>query len=202
MRRLVFDLETTGLPRGRDKPPTDLEAYADARVLQIAYVVCDEGWNPVSDAVSRIVRPDGFLVRGVEIHGITPERAYAEGVPFDTAVEGFFQELAAADFVYAHNASFDVPVLASELHRRAQPQLGQALADAGGRIRCTMLASIAAVGARNAYGRPKWPTLAQLYARAMGPNAAMPKAHDAKWYCLNLCEALCALRAEGLLMDL
>lgn len=196
-RRLVFDLETTGLPRGRDAPPSNFAAYDGARALQIAYTACDDDWRPVR-TVSRVVRPDGFLVAGTEVHGITPERAHAEGAPFDEVAAGFFEALREADVLYAHNARFDVAVLTSELLRRNMRELADALAAVP--VRCTMLATIGAVGALNAQGRPKWPRLDELYAAATD-GKAMPNAHDAEWDCINLCEAMRALRAKGMLLD-
>jgi len=188
MKRVVFDVETTGLPtRGVDGS----RDFSNVRLLQVAHVVCDEGWN-VLDRAMALVRPDGFEVAGTHIHGITPERAAAEGVPFDDAVAPLLAALAEGDAVaYAHNAAFDVGVLTAELGRRGRPS------PFGGRVpaRCTMLKTQALVGARDASGRVKWPRLAELYRAATGE--AMLDAHDALRDVENLAEAMRRLVAEG-----
>lgn len=184
MKRVVFDVETTGLPKRASDGSRD---YSGARLLQVAHVVCDEAWNVLGRAMF-LVRPDGFQVAGTAIHGITQERAASEGVAFDVAVAPFLAALKECDVAYAHNAQFDVGVMRSELERRGLP-----FDDS--KVRCTMLGTQALVNARDVRGRVKWPRLAELYLAATGEE--MRDAHDALRDVENLAEAMRRLVADG-----
>lgn len=192
MRRVVFDVETTGLP---SRLPDGTRDYSRARLLQVAHVVCDAAWNVLSRA-SFVVRPDGFPVAGTEIHGITAERAQSEGVPFEQAIVPILDAFRPSEGLvqaYAHNSSFDVGILRSELERRGRA-LDVAALDAL-EVRCTMIGTQRLVNARDVRGRVKWPKLSELYLAATGE--VMCDAHDALRDVENLAEAMRRLVADG-----
>src|SRR6185436_10750455 len=74
---LFFDTETTGLSR-------------ESRMVQIAWVLCGHDGEEISRAC-HIIRPEGFSIPrdATAIHGITTERAMAQGIPLAEALEGF-----------------------------------------------------------------------------------------------------------------
>lgn len=68
-RYLIFDTETTGLPRYPGAPYADLHAWP--RLVQVGWVVCSASGEQIVGE-SLIIRSDGFLIpRDAErVHGI------------------------------------------------------------------------------------------------------------------------------------
>jgi DNA polymerase III epsilon subunit-like protein len=77
---LIFDTETAGLPLYRNAPGTDTRAWP--RLVQIAWLLCDEGGKTVRRECF-VIRPDGFAIPPdvVKVHGITTSAALRSGVP-------------------------------------------------------------------------------------------------------------------------
>jgi DNA polymerase-3 subunit epsilon len=170
---LFFDTETTGIgPRGNKFNPANLDEWP--RMVQLAYALDDETHT---ETVSRnwIIKPEGFVIDEwvAEIHGITTERALAEGVPLVEALEDFYQYFLAADLIVAHNYSFDYGVLGSEMLRGGW----QNVLDSKPYC-CTMRASTkyCAIPQRNGRGI-KWPNLTELHTKLFG--CGFKGAHDA-----------------------
>src|SRR3954470_7729047 len=83
-----FDTETTGLARNWKAPVSDVANWP--RVVQLAWVECDESGTIISEA-EWIIRPDGYTipVEASRIHGITMEKAVDVGVPMAQALAAF-----------------------------------------------------------------------------------------------------------------
>ena len=75
---LFFDTETTGLPRNWKAPVTDLNNWP--RMVQIAWILCDDKGNRVESA-DYIIKPENFVIPqdASRVHGITTEKAINEG---------------------------------------------------------------------------------------------------------------------------
>ena len=75
---LLFDTETTGLPKNWKAPVTDLNNWP--RLVQLAYLFYDNNGNEIS-AGNHIIKPDGFIIPtdASRIHGISTEKAIQEG---------------------------------------------------------------------------------------------------------------------------
>ena len=89
---LFFDTETTGvIPRGLEHSPLNY-AQRYPRIVQLSWQVCD---GPTVKEGDFIIRPDGFTIpdEAAAVHGITTERAIAEGVEYKTAFLQFFNDL-------------------------------------------------------------------------------------------------------------
>lgn len=171
MPLVFFDTETTGRPKSRTAPLSDLANWP--RIVQIAWMVTDEQGNEAS-AQCMIVRPDGFTIPAdaARVHGISTERARREGVPLRAALEPLQAALQSAGTVVAHNFEFDYKVTAAEFLRLSLPD-----PFAGRRSFCTMERGAAVTRIPGAYGKYKWPTLAELHAHFFG--AAPEVVHDA-----------------------
>ena len=67
---LIFDTETTGLPRNWNAPLTDTENWP--RCVQIAWQLHDE-WGRVLESKDYLVKPNGFDIPydAERIHGIS-----------------------------------------------------------------------------------------------------------------------------------
>lgn len=204
MSVVIFDLETTGLPSrvglrfGEYHVHTDSAKYDEARIVQISYMICDSELNSLSMHGAIIDSRGQFKITNASIHGITDERSSSEGEAFDTVMLRFGEAVKGASTLVAHNADFDVNVLKAELFRRGEHELLEAVS--GKRVLCTMKACKVIVRALNAYLRPKFPTLRELYEFAI--DKPMMNAHDAVHDVLNLHEAIKSLRDRDLVPEL
>ncbi|GAB2588439.1 3'-5' exonuclease [Streptomyces capparidis] len=113
-----FDLETTGTdPESSRIVTAALTEVKDGELLQARHWLLDPGIPVPEDAAA--------------IHGITTERARAEGRPARPAVEEIAAALAAhwaaGTPVVAFNAAFDLSLLSAELRRHALPSLAARL---------------------------------------------------------------------------
>ena len=71
---LIFDTETTGLPKNFNAPISDTENWP--RVVQIAWQLHDE-WGVLVEQKDFVIRPNGFNIpfESESIHGISTELA-------------------------------------------------------------------------------------------------------------------------------
>ncbi|MGB1481122.1 MAG: PHP domain-containing protein, partial [Flavobacteriales bacterium] len=172
---LIYDTETTGLPRDWNAPLSDGDNWP--RLVQLAWQLHDEGGKLLSRG-NRIVQPDGFTIpyNSTKIHGISTERALEEGVPLADVVKEFMADAAKAKYVMGHNIGFDVNVVGAELLR-----LGQA---------CEPLTDMAVIDSKDEGtdfcaipggrgGKFKWPTLTELHQKLFGEGFG--DAHDAAY---------------------
>lgn len=169
---LFFDTETTGLPRDWNAPVTKLDNWP--RLVQLAWLLYDESGNKL-DERAHIIKPEGFLIpsEAVKVHGITTERALAEGENLRFVLEEFAKQVAEAKFLVAHNMSFDEKIMGAEFLRgEIENELFQTE-----RI-CTMLSSIdfCRIPANSGSGF-KWPRLSELHIKLFGKD--FEDAHDA-----------------------
>lgn len=168
---LIFDTETTGLPRNYNAPVTDLDNWP--RVVQLSWQLHAADGSLIS-AQDYIVKPEGFTIpfNSEKIHGISTERALAEGYPLSEVLTLFNQDLAKTKLVVGHNVDFDINITAAEFIR----------ADIKSRLLETRKLDTKDVstdyckipGGRG--GRYKWPTLSELHKKLFG--VAFDGAHN------------------------
>jgi DNA polymerase-3 subunit alpha len=113
---LVFDTETTGLPRDWNAPKSDLNNWP--RVVQLAWQLYDAK-GQFLEAGDMIVRPDGFTIpfNATKVHGITTEYALENGHPIEHVLSTFSNVLKRANILVGHNLNFDITVLGVEYLR-------------------------------------------------------------------------------------
>lgn len=113
---LIFDTETTGLPKRWDAPITDTENWP--RVVQIAWQLHDENGVCIEHE-DYLVKPEGFNIPydSEKIHGISTELAEAEGISLHEVIEKFNASLAKTKFVVGQNVGFDINVMGCEFYR-------------------------------------------------------------------------------------
>lgn len=113
---LIYDTETTGLPKDFSAPPTDTDNWP--RMVQIAWQLHDKTGKLIENK-SYIVKPDGYDIpfNAVQIHGITTEKALAEGHPLEEVLNEFQEVLTRTQVLSGHNLSFDQGVVGSEFVR-------------------------------------------------------------------------------------
>lgn len=170
---LVFDTETTGLPRDWNAPITDTDNWP--RCVQLAWQVHDE-MGELVEVKNYIIKPEGYTIpyNAEKIHGISTERAMRQGMDLSFVLEEFNKSLSKAKFVQGHNVGFDISVMGSEYYRKGiDSPIGEiAILDS-----CTEnTAALCAIpGGRG--GKFKLPTLTELHTHLF--NEAFNEAHNA-----------------------
>lgn len=190
-RLLFFDTETTGLPRRWDLPLAARTLDNWPRMVQLAWLLCDEAGNELAQAC-RIIRPDGFAIPSdaARVHGITTERALAEGIPLAEALDEILPRIEQAAVVVAHNISFDEKILGAECLRLGRPH-----PLAGKKTRCTMKEATDFCALPGYYGY-KYPNLTELHRKLF--QKAFADAHDALADVRACKAAFYELRARGI----
>ncbi|MBT8296659.1 MAG: DNA polymerase III subunit alpha, partial [Gramella sp.] len=114
---LIFDTETTGLPKRWNAPLTDSDNWP--RCIQIAWQVHDEMGNLIENQ-DYLVQPEGFDIPydSERIHGISTDLAKEQGIPLDEVLEKFNAALQRSKFVVGQNVGFDLNIMGAEFIRR------------------------------------------------------------------------------------
>jgi len=113
---LIFDTETTGLPKSWNAPITDTDNWP--RCIQIAWQLHDAMGNLIEHR-DFLIKPDGFNIPfdAERIHGISTELAQEQGISLEEGLALFNQVLQKTSFVVGQNVSFDINILGCEFHR-------------------------------------------------------------------------------------
>ncbi len=170
---LVFDTETTGLPKRWDAPISDTDNWP--RCIQIAWQLHDAMGNCIEHQ-DYLVKPDGFNIPydAEKIHGISTELAEKDGITLQEALEKFKIALSKTKFIVGQNVGFDVNIMGAEFYRLG---LGNALDKLPVLDTCTeTTAELCQIpGGRG--GKFKLPTLTELHEHLFG--IAFSEAHNA-----------------------
>src|SRR5690554_2533627 len=170
---LIFDTETTGLPRNWNAPITDTDNWP--RCIQIAWQLHDENGKLIENQ-DYLVKPDGFNIPfdSERIHGISTELALEQGISLQEVLEKFNIALSKAKFVVGQNVGFDLNVMGCEFHRMGVPT---DLNEKPVLDTCTEVTAelIKLPGGRG--GRYKLPTLTELHQYLFG--IPFSEAHNA-----------------------
>lgn len=166
---LIFDTETTGLPKDYNAPISDSDNWP--RMVQIAWLKYDSSGKQIAER-NYIVKPDGFTIPEdtVKIHGISTERAINEGVDLRTALNDFSKAINESSYLVAHNMNFDEKIVGAEFLRAdVESKLFET------RRVCTQDSSknFCKLGP---YGN-KWPSLSELHVKLFNKN--FEEAHNA-----------------------
>ena len=113
---LIFDTETTGLPKSYNAPLTDFDNWP--RMVQVAWQLHDATGNLLQSS-SIIIKPEGYAIpfATIQIHGITNERANEEGKNLKATLEEFIEVVNKATYVCGHNVEFDLNIVGAEFLR-------------------------------------------------------------------------------------
>lgn len=155
---LIFDTETTGLPINYSAPVTDTANWP--RMVQLAWE-CHDQTGKILFNKCFIIKPAGYTIpqAAEKVHGISTERAMAEGSELETVLTEFAGDLSGVSLVVGHNVTFDLNILGAEFIRSGIPSgLSQI------NWLCTKEESTdfcALPGGKG--GKYKWPTLSELY---------------------------------------
>lgn len=113
---IIFDTETTGLPKNWNAPITDTDNWP--RVVQLAWQLHDDMGNLIENK-DFLIKPNGFDIPydSEQIHGISTALANQLGEDLNDVLQQFNIALSKAKFVVGQNLKFDINVLGCEFHR-------------------------------------------------------------------------------------
>jgi len=169
---LIFDTETTGLPKRDNAPLEELDNWP--RMVQLAWQLHDVS-GKLMESGNLIVRPDGYEIpyAAEKVHGISTERAKKEGRPLKEVLEIFATTLSGASVKIGHNIEFDINVVAAEYLRTGVENSFMQLPSV-----CTMRMSTDFCRiSTGKSGKFKAPKLAELYSILFG--GSFDEAHNA-----------------------
>jgi DNA polymerase III subunit epsilon len=186
---LFFDTETTGVPRNYNAPVSDVENWP--RLVQLGYMVIENG--VCIHEAEYIVKPDGFEIplRASSVHGVTTEKALAEGAPIIDVLDEFTTWVDKCNAVIGHNVSFDINVIGAEFFR----MYGKSPLEGKTTI-CTMKAATEFCQLPGPYGY-KWPKLGELYRKLFDED--MGAAHTALQDISNTVKCYSAMIERGVI---
>ncbi|WP_053992785.1 DNA polymerase III subunit alpha [Mangrovimonas sp. TPBH4] len=123
---LIFDTETTGLPKRWDAPISDTDNWP--RAIQIAWQLHDELGRCVEHQ-DFLIQPEGFNIPydAEKVHGISTELAQEQGVTLSEVLEKFNAALSKTKFVVGQNVGFDVNIMGAEFFREGVDNVLQEL---------------------------------------------------------------------------
>ncbi len=168
---LVFDTETTGMPRNWQAPLSDSQNWP--HMVQIAWQSYDFGGKLLEERMA-VIYPEGYTIpqQVARLHGVTQARALAEGENLVSILTEFSDILSRTSLLIAHNIDFDLNIVGAEYYRTGMenpfPKKNKA---------CTMRKSINYCKFPGKNGKYRFPSLTKLHQKIFGE--AFPNAHDA-----------------------
>ena len=170
---LIFDTETTGLPKKWAAPISDTNNWP--RCVQIAWQLHDEMGNLIEHQ-DYLIQPDGFNIPydAERIHGISTELAQQDGILLKDVLEKFNTVLLKAKFIVGQNLGFDVNIMGCEFYRMGiQSQMSSMpILDTCTEVTASLLKLSGGRG-----GKFKLPTLTELHQYLF--NQPFAEAHNA-----------------------
>jgi DNA polymerase III epsilon subunit-like protein len=118
MSIVVFDVETTGLPKKRNCPFTDFENWP--YIVQLSWLVYnnDKGEiESINDYIIKIPEHETIPHDSIKIHGITNEIMREQGEDLVTVLMEFKRDISNSKVLVAHNLDFDTSMISVELLR-------------------------------------------------------------------------------------
>lgn len=161
---LFFDTETTGLPaKGQYNNPAH---PATPKLVELGAILYDKDFEKVAEqnVIIKPYYPGGIPVGASSVHGITTERAEAEGVELLDALTTFLALCKDAGELIAHNFQYDWLILsrvfidAKHGSRVDLPKVG----------RCTKELTTNICRIPTKWGTFKWPTLQEAHKHFFG----------------------------------
>ncbi len=170
---LIFDTETTGLPKDWNAPLTDSDNWP--RCIQIAWQLHDE-MGQIIEHQDYLVRPDGFDIPydAERIHGISTDLAREQGISLEEMLVKFNEALGKTKFIVGQNLGFDLNIMGAEMYRMQHDNTleGMPVLDTCTEVTAELLKLPGGRG-----GRFKLPTLTELHSYLF--NAPFGEAHNA-----------------------
>jgi len=170
---LIFDTETTGLPKNFKAPVTDTDNWP--RCVQIAWQLHDE-WGNLIENKDFLIKPEGYNIpfQAEKIHGISTLLAESMGHSLLDVLKEFNTAIEKSKFVVGQNLDFDLNIMGSEFYRMGIDTLlhQKPVLDT-----CTETTAALCKIPGGKGGKFKYPTLTELHQHLF--NAPFTEAHNA-----------------------
>ena len=113
---LIFDTETTGLPKKWNAPISDINNWP--RCVQLAWQIHDNLGNCI-ESKDFLIKPDGYNIPydSQKIHGISTELAERDGHDLLEVLTQFNKAVKNSKFIIGHNVKFDLNIMGCEFYR-------------------------------------------------------------------------------------
>ena len=169
---LIYDTETTGLPKNFSAPVSDSENWP--RLVQVAWQLHND-MGDLIEVKNFIVRPEGFTIpyNAEKIHGISTKRAQEQGVDLSFVLREFNKAVVQSEFIVGHNIIFDINIMGAEFYRTQIETSLMEERNIDTKNEGTDFCAIS--GGRG--GKFKWPTLTELHVKLFKEGFA--EAHNA-----------------------
>tara|TARA_B100000424_G_scaffold271643_1_gene275449 strand:+ start:4814 stop:5497 length:684 start_codon:yes stop_codon:yes gene_type:complete len=116
---IVFDTETTGLPKTNQKP-NKWNTYLYPHIVQFSWFIFDINQKKVIKTCDYIIKvPDEIEIpiESTNVHGITTKISLEKGIDIKIALREFTKDLLDSHYLVAHNINFDKKVVSAEYLR-------------------------------------------------------------------------------------
>lgn len=183
MKLLIFDTETTGLPKSRNSAAAGPNNWP--HIVSISWLILNSDTNAIEKQENHIITPLNWTIPSdsTAIHGITNEYAKTHGKPLLEIMQRFQNET--YDGIVAHNIDFDMNVVVNAIlwDLNQQPRLFP-------QTFCTMKISRNICKLPGNYGNFKSPKLKELYFFAFGKMPDESQLHGSLYDVLILTEVI------------
>jgi DNA polymerase-3 subunit alpha len=170
---LIFDTETTGLPKNWNAPITDTDNWP--RCVQIAWQLHDK-YGELIEQQDYLIKPEGYNIPfdAEKIHGISTQLAEEKGEDLEKVLYLFNEALSKSKFVVGQNVNFDLNIMGCEFIRTGiETNLDKLpILDT-----CTEVTASLCELPGGRYGKFKLPTLTELHQHLF--NTPFSEAHNA-----------------------
>jgi len=115
---LVFDTETTGLPKTKVINETTINSLP--YIVQLSYMIYDTDSNKIikiSDNVIKIPENVELSKESIAIHGIDRNTMNEKGRPIVEVLQEFLTDIGFSELIIAHNIDFDINMIVVEIYR-------------------------------------------------------------------------------------
>jgi DNA polymerase III epsilon subunit-like protein len=182
MRLLIFDTETTGLPKTRESAIKGPNNWP--HIVSISWVILDTETNIIMKRRSYIIKPKWHIPsESIAIHKITNENAMLNGVDLFNVINEFITEPCEA--IVAHNIEFDLNVIFNAM--LWDLNMGYKILP---RAICSMMLGKPLCMLPGKFGNYKSPKLKELYYHAFKRMPDETKLHGSMYDVLVLTEVI------------
>lgn len=196
MKLLIFDTETTGLPKSR--LPAVRQSNNWPHIVSISWVILDSETNKIEKKQNFIVKPIMWKIpeESIKVHGITNESAMHNGYELYYVIGQFLRE--EYDGLVAHNLEFDLNVL----YNAILWDLDLQLKPFDKRMYCTMELSRNICNLPGKFYSPKNPKLSELYEYVFKRPPNQDSLHNSMYDVYILTDIICECEPLRLKMNL
>ena len=171
MKLVLFDTETTGLPKTRESATRGPNNWP--HIVSLAWLVMED--EEVVRERYFVIKPEGWVIppESTAIHGITQEHALNRGQSLRDVLKEFASEL--SDVLVAHNMNFDYNVICNAFLWDLQLPIPSFK-----RLMCTMEIGTTLCKFPSPYNSTKfrYPKLAELYEFITGKKVNAKMVHN------------------------